>query len=70
MEFYHYLSIYLFIGIVFNAIHDCIISYIKQESHRFNIKERILFGFIWPIYGILFIINLITAIINGPDQDN
>jgi hypothetical protein len=70
MVFYYYLAIYLLIGIGFNAIHDCIISYLKQEENRFNFIERCVFGLIWPFYLILFIINLIIAIINGPDQDN
>jgi len=60
---------YILFGVVFNAIYDLSISYIKKEDLRFNILQRILFGLIWPLYLALLIYNLIKTIIHGTDKD-
>jgi len=56
------------IGVTFNALYDLVISYIKNEGLRFNIKERIVFTLIWPIYLALLLFNYIKNIINGSNN--
>lgn len=57
-------------GVLFNAIYDIMISYIQKEELRFSMKERIAVCFLWPLYVVLMIINLIKTIINGSNEDN
>jgi len=56
------------VGVAFNALYDLAISYIKNEDLRFNIKERIVFTLIWPIYLMLLLFNYIKNIINGSNN--
>jgi len=68
VNIFQYISFYLMIGVTFNALYDLVISYIKNEGLRFNIKERIVFTLIWPIYLALLLFNYIKNIINGSNN--
>jgi len=68
VNIFQYISFYLMIGVTFNALYDLVISYIKNEDLRFNIKERIVFTLIWPIYLALLLFNYIKNIINGSNN--
>jgi len=68
VNIFQYISFYLMIGVTFNALYDLVISYIKNEGLRFNMKERIVFTLIWPIYLALLLFNYIKNIINGSNN--
>ena len=56
------------VGVTFNALYDLLISHIKNEDLRLNIKERLVFTLIWPLYLTLLLFNFIKKIINGPND--
>ena len=53
---------YILIGILINAMYDMLINWISKfdeenESHRFTMTERFVFGILWPfsIFMIVFV---------------
>jgi hypothetical protein len=66
MNLFYYLSL----GILFNAIYDGAISYIKKEELRLDMAQRVLFAILWPLYCAAFIFNYISAMIRKlKDED-
>lgn len=59
---------YIIIGVICNALYDLSIDRIQKEELRFNMLERIMFTFIWPVYALLFLYNFILTIINKNDD--
>jgi len=63
------LGYYIFLGVLFNAIYDGAISYIKKEELRLDMTQRVLFAIVWPLYCAAFIFNYIRALINRSKDD-
>jgi hypothetical protein len=64
----NFISYYLLIGVIVNAVYDFLISNIDREDLRFDMSQRFLVGLFWPAYMVLLIINFIINYINGKDK--
>tara|TARA_R110002153_G_scaffold174119_2_gene327277 strand:+ start:369 stop:563 length:195 start_codon:yes stop_codon:yes gene_type:complete len=51
------ISIYLFVGLVFTAAVDFLISKTGDEEIQFKNIERLLSIVLWPVYLFIFILN-------------
>lgn len=57
---------YIFLGIVFNALFDLLITYLgdEHEDKRFTVFERIVAMLTWPIPLTKFIFGIINGLKN------
>ena len=55
---------YLFIGVVWNLILDIASNYLETEN-RFNFREKLFLGLLWPIMIIIFAYHFFKSIKNG-----
>ena len=56
---------YLMIGVFGLFIYEKAVDYLESEL-RFNNRERVIVGLLWPIMLLIFIYHFIKTIINGP----
>jgi hypothetical protein len=58
-----YISTYFILGVITNLLYDLMISYMGPDSEglRLSFAEKCVFGLLWPLSLILFIINFIKS---------
>jgi hypothetical protein len=56
---------YLMVGVFGLFLYEKAVDYLESEL-RFNNRERVIVGLLWPIMLLIFIYHFIKTIINGP----